>query len=110
GYLSCGITPIWILGRSLLKTSGKKLHVTRFIKQFIHKFTPDTPTMLFFFCPNTQRMFIIHSIYMTSRERAYYSLSVYPLHRLTLPNMFAQKKIKPSHLLEKWSNEVRHFR
>lgn len=109
-YIKANIVPLWILGKNLFKNKFNQLHVSPFILQFIHQFNASTPTVLFYFCPETFRFFISSNLYLTSHYRAYHKLHIRQMKTYTFKQLVNQNKIASKELISFWKYEFQRFR
>lgn len=111
GYKRLNITPIWILGANLYKRlSNHHLYVNSFIRQFIHQFTSDFPTTLFYFCPHKKIFAIVHHVFMTSANRALVTQTFSHLKHTHFRRLFSIDSFSKKQLYTSWKKEKRTFR
>lgn len=111
GYLKAGITPIWILGaKHFHRLRQHHFKVDQFILSFMHRFSPDFPLTLYFFCPQTLQFIIIQHIQLTTSRNAIGLFRFTSLKDMTFSNLFFQQKLHDKWLNELWKNEKKAFR
>lgn len=111
GYFKAGITPIWILGANHFKRVRKQhFKIDQFILSFMHRFSPEFPLTLYFFCPDTLQFITIQHIQLTTSRYAIGQFRFIPLSDMTFSNMFIQQHIHKKGLYELWKIEKKDFR
>ncbi|MGP4106690.1 competence protein CoiA [Virgibacillus sp. L01] len=111
GYLSAGITPIWILGANRLTQSNRSyLKIDQFLSQFIHQFSAALPLMLFFFCPNSLQFITFQDIYFSKTQTAIGKFHTKKLNQMTFKELFKAHSFSKNDLLQSWKWEKRSFR
>lgn len=111
GYLSLGITPIWILGANLFaRKATYQLKIDQFILQFAHKFSEMIPLKLYFFCPQTIQLVTFNDLYFTHKNQAIGNLQFHQLNQLTFLDLFRDYLLPKKVLYELWKKEKHKFR
>jgi len=111
GYRKANIVPIWILGaKQLVRTSTNRIKVSSFTRQFLHQFSTQFPTTLFYFCPHKKIFSIVNDIIFTSSQRAIAMFTCKLLHRFSFKELLSANKISTKKLWRLWHNEKRSFR
>lgn len=110
-YKKIHITSIWILGANRFKRiTNTHLRLNSFTLQFTHQFSPTLPTMLFYFCPQTEIISLAQDLHMVSTNRAITKLSFQKLHRLTFSQLFIPETFTTGHIFSHWQKEKSKFR
>ncbi|SDJ86933.1 competence protein CoiA [Sediminibacillus albus] len=110
-YQELSIIPFWILGGNRLNRAGRnKVKITANEKFFIHKFTPDFPLTMFFYCPNTQQFSLFKDIQLTGKRSAYGHLNYFSLNNSSLSDLLKVKKSASFNLYQFWKKEKYQFR
>ncbi|MFZ3577918.1 competence protein CoiA [Virgibacillus sp. DJP39] len=111
GYRGAGITPIWILGaKHFHRLRHHHFKIDQFILSFLHRFSPEFPLTLFFFCPHTQQFIIIQHIYLITSRHAIGRFKFNAAKDLSFPKMFTKQTFPVEKLFELWKNEKTAFR
>lgn len=111
GYQQANITPIWILGANQFKRiSYTHLQINDFTLQFVHQFSPNLPTTLFYFCPQSKEFSIINDVYPASTKRAIAKITFRKLHQLHFKSLFSMDPFYPRNLFTIWKKEKSKFR
>jgi len=111
GYKRANIIPIWVLGANQFKRiTANHIKINRFTLSFIHRFSKDHPTSLFYFCPLSKQLSFIQDIIITSPHKALAKLSFFPLSKATFFNFFLKQFFIDNELYSLWRQEKRVFR
>ncbi|ASK60797.1 hypothetical protein CFK37_00530 [Virgibacillus phasianinus] len=111
GYKGMGITPIWILGAKHFQRIRKyHFKIDQFLLSFIHKFSAEFPSTLYFFCPQTLYFIIVQHIHVLSPRYAMGLFRFIPIRDLKFPNIFFQQNRNDTWLYHQWNQEKKAFR
>lgn len=111
GYLKAGITPIWILGaKHFHRLREHHFKVDQFILSFLHRFAPDFPLTLYFFCPQTSQFIIIQHIHLISSRHAIGLFNFASLKGMAFSKLFSRYKFHDRWLYQLWKKEKENFR
>ncbi|SDQ88827.1 competence protein CoiA [Virgibacillus salinus] len=111
GYLSVGITPIWILGANRLTQHNRNhLKIDQFQLQFIHQFSSVLPLMLFYFCPNSLQFISFKDFYFSKTQTAIGKFHTKKLNQMSFKDMFQANFYSKNELFHSWKREKRSFR
>lgn len=111
GYKQANIHPIWILGAKRFKRHSKdKLIIDQFSRQFIHRFSPSYPLILFYFCPETLQFLTFQHIYFTQSNQAIGQFKFNHLKTFKFTDLFNVFPPSRSHVYELWKIEKKNFR
>ncbi|GAA5416632.1 hypothetical protein Pryu01_01670 [Paraliobacillus ryukyuensis] len=110
GYQHLGIVPIWILGGNRLKRKqNEKLRLTSVDHYFIHQLSNHLPTAMFYYCPHTKQLAIIHNIYFTNLTYATGSIRFHPLSNIRFTNIFRLQHVSQP-IYTFWIQEKKRWR
>lgn len=111
GYQKLDIIPIWILGAKQFKRiTDNRFSFNAFSLQFIHQFSPDFPTSIYYFCPHTLQLSIINDIYLTSMKHAVGQLTFQKLSQMNFLDLFMYQRFTEEQLYSLWFFQQRSFR
>ncbi|WP_404451747.1 competence protein CoiA [Virgibacillus necropolis] len=111
GYMKAGITPIWILGaKHFQRLRQHHFKADQLILSFLHRFSPDFPLTLYFFCPQTLQFIFIQHIHLLSSRQAIGLFKFTSLKNMTFSSLFSQQKLHDKWLFGLWGNEKKNFR
>lgn len=111
GYMRANIVPLWILGENQFnRLSTSKLKITAPLKQFVHKFSYQCKSSLYFFCPHTKQFAFFQDLYFTSNHSAIGTLQFVPLTQATFLKFFRYKPLQKETLYQLWEQEKRKLR
>lgn len=111
GYRKNGIIPIWFLDIRLLKSlSTNVLQLNDWTLQFMHQFSHQLPTTLYFYDVNNNCLTTITDIHLINRRRAIASFTEKKLSQLTFRKIFSNKRLDKQALFKVWHKEKRNFR
>lgn len=111
GYQSIGITPIWILGANLLDRQGKNsFKINSFTQQFIHRFSQELPSVLYYFCPETLQFIFIQDLFFTAKTKAIGKLNVTDIRNLHFKELFTLSHFMKTEIYSLWERQKHHFR
>lgn len=111
GYQQANIIPIWILGANQFKRmSNNRLQINAFTLQFLHQFSFQLPTTLFYFCPQQKTFSIINDVFMTTSNRAIANITFKSMKHLHFKDLFSCKTFSEEQLFKLWRKEKRKFR
>jgi len=111
GYHEAGITPIWILGESLMKRkSPYHFQFDQMTLQLVHQFTSVSPTSLYYFCPYTLQMIRLNDLYLIQPNRGIVRLKTDRLNQLTFKDLFQYDGFLKPALFNLWKKEKKAFR
>ncbi|KKE80382.1 hypothetical protein DTX80_17295 [Bacilli bacterium] len=111
GYQSIGITPIWILGANLLERQGKNtFKINSFTQQFIHRFSYELPTVLYYFCPQTLQFIFIQDLFFTTKTQAIGKLKVTDIRKTYFKELFSLSYFMKKEIYSLWEKRKQYFR
>src|SRR5699024_1547508 len=111
GYKKAGITPIWILGaKRFSRRARDEITIDDYTTQFIHRFSAETPPLLFYFCPDTNQFIIFQHIYFTMNNKAIGKLVFTQLNKLSFHHIFLEREITKRELYTMWRKRKQRFR
>lgn len=111
GYKLLGITPIWILGANLLERQGKNaFKINSFTQQFIHRFSHEMPSVLYYFCPQTLQFIFIQDLFFTTKTQAIGKLKVIDIRKFHFKELFALSYFMKKEIYSLWEKRKLHFR
>lgn len=111
GYRSIGIIPIWILGANRLERKTKQhIKIDSFAQNFIHQYTSNSPSVIYYFCPETLRFIIMQDIIFTRNGHAIGKLKIVDIRNLHFKDLFILDYLGSSTLYANWKKEKERFR
>ncbi|RDW15984.1 competence protein CoiA [Oceanobacillus chungangensis] len=111
GYKKNEIIPIWILGENRLQRQlANHFKMDQFTLQLIHQFSPNTPLILYYFCPITLQFIMVQDLYETRIGQAIGKFKVMSLTRLNIKDFFTIDTFSNLDLFQHWKKEKFKFR
>ncbi len=111
GYLSVGITPIWIVGATLFtRYQANSFRIDQFTRQLMHQYNPRMPPVLYYFCPYTSQLAILQDIFITKSTQAIGKIYISPLNNRKFSDLFQLKSFTNAELQYLWRKEKYKFR
>lgn len=111
GYLSSGITPIWILGGNRVKRkSNTCLDVTSSDLHFIHQFNASISKRLFYYCPLAKQFAVYQNVILTGRKRTIGNLVFSQLSTFSFTDLFKTTEMTTRQLYDLWLQEKNQLR
>ncbi|WP_068676499.1 competence protein CoiA [Oceanobacillus sp. Castelsardo] len=111
GYRSIGITPIWILGANLLDRKGKNTFtINSFTQKFIHRFSHQMPSVLYYFCPQSLQFIFLQDLFFTTKTQAIGKLNVFDIRKIHFKQLFALSHFMKKEIYSLWERQKQHFR
>ncbi|WP_156288887.1 competence protein CoiA [Oceanobacillus salinisoli] len=111
GYISAGITPIWILGANRFeRKTGNYFKLDSFTQQFIHQFSSELPSVLYYFCPHTLQFISIQDIFLIKHGQAIGNINVTDIRKQHFKNLFTLSHLPAKKLWMIWGKEKERFR
>lgn len=111
GYQKEKIIPIWILGENHLHPySSISFKITPLMKYFIHKFSRNCKSTLYFFSPKDRQFIFLQDLYFTSNQRALARKTVVPLGQANFLHFFRYNSFQITSLYRFWQKEKSRFR
>ncbi|WP_179151933.1 competence protein CoiA [Oceanobacillus senegalensis] len=111
GYLSAGITPIWVLGANhFCREASYHFKINAFTQQFIHRFSSNLPPVLYYFCPYTRQFTTLQDLYFTKTNRAIGKMEIKKINEHPFQHLFKYKRFLNHELLYLWQKEKKRFR
>ncbi|RKQ32629.1 competence protein CoiA [Oceanobacillus halophilus] len=111
GYLKAGIVPIWILGANRFqRQTGNHIKLDSFTQQFIHRFTPELPTILYYFCPHTHQLISVQDLFFTRGNQALGKFYIKHINQSQFTDLFKMKRFSKHELMKRWKKEKERFR
>lgn len=111
GYRNAGIYVLWLLGEKLMRRRGSQsLYIDSFTQTAIHKFNPNYPLTLFYFCPINYHFIKFQDFTFTRKNYASGKLTVNHLHNIKLKDLLKAEFIHKPSFATIWKQEKKRFR
>jgi len=111
GYQKANITPIWILGANQFKRiANYQLQVNSFTLQFLHQFSVDMPTCLYYFCPQQQTFCLVRDLVISKPNRAIATFHFTRISQMSFLDLFTENSLSNKKLYTLWKKEKKRFR